>query len=848
MSEPAEELAARLDELARTPILLVAVDFDGTLAPIAADPASAVADPAAMASLRALADLPQSYASILSGRALSDLARRAPGIPKLVLIGSHGGEVAPGGLVPLAEEQTRLLDRLHSAANQRASDLAGARVERKPAGVAFHFRGCDPAKADLAASALRAELAPLESVHVRDGKKVLEFSVIDANKGKALAHLRRRVGATGVLLLGDDVTDEDAFAVLAPTDVGVKVGEGATTAKLRVAEPADVVGALARLLQKRREFLDSVRAVPIEHHALISDQRSLALVTSDGRIVWTCLPRLDAPALFAELLGGPAHGFFEVRPLAGGAASPRYVGDTMLLETKWPTFKVVDYLDASAGRAFQRAGRSDLLRVVEGRGRVRIVFAPRVDFGRSPTRIRVADGGLVVEGVRDACVLRAPGVGFRIEPEGTHDTAVAELDLTAEPLVLELRYGTHSLAPAPEPEPKRRTRTEQVWSAWARTLTLPNTARELVLRSAVVLRALTHGPTGAIAAAATTSLPEQIGGVRNWDYRLCWPRDASIAALALARLGASGPGMKLCDWMLGILDRADPGTVLAPVYTVTGGHVGTEGELSELAGYRGSRPVRVGNAAAQQLQLDVFGPIVDLLAGLARIGAPLSAEHWRMVESILEMVRLHWQKPDHGIWEIRGPLQHHVHTKVMCWLAVDRACHLGAYLGRDCADWSRLRSEIAAEIAALGPRSSDGSFGATYGSAEADAAALWVGLSGLLAPDDRRFVATVERVERELRQGSTVYRYRYDDALPGVEGGFHLCTTWLIRAYARLGRMDAANELFARYTALAGPLGLFAEEYDPVNGVSLGNYPQSYSLAGLIDAAIELDGGTAAPR
>lgn len=837
-------LAPRLEELARTPILLVGAEFDGTLAAVDADPSAVVADPVGMAALRTLADLPETHAAILSGRALADLARRAAGAPRVQLVGSHGGEIAPAASHALSDEQSRALERARAAVVRAAESLAGALVEEKPAGVAFHYRRADAAAAEPVVARLRAELTALPTVKLRTGRKLLEASVEEADLGRALERLRRHVGATGVVFIGDDVTDEDAFQTLGKGDLGVKVGDGDSVALHRVADPAAVARLLAGLVERRRAYLDSSVSVPIEHHALLSDQRTALLVTPAGRITWGCLPRIDSAALFAELLGGPTRGFFEVRSADGAPPTDqRYVDTTLILETSWPTFKVTDYLDASGGRAFQRAGRTDLLRVVEGSGVARIVFAPRVDFGRSPTRLRAAEGGLIVEGLREACVLHAPGVPFRMNDDGPHDIAVADVELGSAPLVLELRYGTNSLAAPPDAEATRRARTATIWSAWTKSLQLPRTAPELCLRSALTLKALTSGPSGAIAAAATTSLPEQIGGVRNWDYRLCWPRDAAIAATALAGLGATGPGLKLLDWMLGILDRVEPGSVVAPVYTVSGGYVGTEGELSEFSGYRDSRPVRVGNAAAQQLQLDVYGPIVELLAVLSRRGAPLSFEHWRMVEAIVESVAAHWQEPDHGIWEVRGPLRHHVHTKAMCWLALDRACTVAGYVGRTCSDWLALRTAIAEEITTKGPRPSDQSFGAIYGGAESDAAALWVGLSGLLPPDDPRFVATVARVERELLVPPTVYRYRYDDGLPGLEGGFNLCTTWLIRAYALLGRKADAKKLFEQFAAVAGPLGLFAEEHDPVHDVALGNYPQAYSHAGLIEAALAIDGG-----
>jgi trehalose 6-phosphate phosphatase len=357
-----------------------------------------------------------------------------------------------------------------------------------------------------------------------------------------------------------------------------------------------------------------------------------------------------------------------------------------------------------------------------------------------------------------------------------------------------------------------------------------------------------------------------------------------MAASALARLGMTGPALKFLDWVLGILDQTEPPALLRPVYTVTGGHLGSEGEIGELAGYRGSRPVRVGNAAAQQIQLDVLGPIADLVALLAARGAPLSSEHWRMLSTMVEAVAARWHEADHGIWEVRRPRQHHVHSKVMCWQTVDRALRVGEYLGRRKPDWEALRDQIAADVLERG-RHPEGWIAGTYAQAEhagaesavsipamargagqlrpgeetspfrrlavstldeVDAATLTLGLSGLLAADDPRFRSTIEAVERHLRVGSTVYRYRYDDGLPGIEGGFNLCTAWLIEAHTMVGRHDDARRLFEQYTAMAGPAGLLAEEYDPVAGQSLGNYPQAYSHLGLINAALALDSSSSA--
>jgi trehalose 6-phosphate phosphatase len=313
-----------------------------------------------------------------------------------------------------------------------------------------------------------------------------------------------------------------------------------------------------------------------------------------------------------------------------------------------------------------------------------------------------------------------------------------------------------------------------------------------------------------------------------------------MAASALVRLGVNGPAMKLLDWILGILEQYEPPAFIRPVYTVTGRHLGTEAEVGELAGYRGSRPVRVGNAAAHQIQLDVLGPIAELLALLAQRGAALSSEHGRLLDAMVTAVAHRWQDADHGIWEVRRPRQHHVHSKVMCWHTVDRAIHVAAYLGRNRPDWTDLRRTIADDILNHGWNAKQQAFCATYDDSEVDAAVLSIGLSGLLPPDDQRFVSTVAVVERELRKGPTVFRYRYDDGLPGIEGGFHLCTTWLIEAYTLMGRWQDAQMLFDRYIALVGPTGLLSEEYEPAKQHALGNYPQAYAHIGMINAALRL--------
>jgi trehalose-phosphatase len=835
-----EDLGNELERIAETPILLVACDYDGTLAPIVADPAQAKPNREAVVALHGLAQLPQTHLAVISGRALKDLASLSGLSERIHLVGSHGSEFDADFAQRLAPELRALRGRVRDELRAIAGTDGRFILEEKPASVALHYRLADDRSAQRAVESIRNGPARLPGVFVKEGKKVVELSVVRCDKGVALTSIRHRIGATGCVYLGDDVTDEDAFATLGGPDVAVKVGDGASRARHRVSDASCAAEVLGTLLELREAWLKGAKAVPIERHTLLSDQRTVALLNPEARVVWMCLPRIDSPSLFAELIGGPSAGYFAVQPANGEAPSRQcFAGDTLLVQTVWPTLTVTDYLDCSGGRPFQRAGRSDLIRVLEGTGRMRIEFAPRLDFGREPTRLRHIPEGLQVEGSLDPIVLRAPGLEWQIVNRGEHQTATAEWDLLLGSRVLELRYGLSSAKELILPERHRREQTERFWTTWARHLQIPAAHAEWVRRSALVLKALCYGPTGAIAAAATTSLPEWVGGVRNWDYRYCWLRDAALAATALVKLGSTGQGVRFLDWVLGIIDRDEAPQALRPVYTVTGGHLSPEAEIRDLAGYCGSRPVRIGNAAAQQLQLDIFGPLMDLLALLAEAGAALSAEHWRLAEAVADVVSLRWREPDHGIWEIRGAKRHYVHSKAMCWMAVDRAIRVANVLRGSVPDgWEALRANISDSVLTHGWSESRKTFTATYDGDDFDAAGLQVGLSGLVPAKDPRFLATIDTVERELRHGATVYRYLYDDGLPGREGGFHLCTSWLIESYARVGRTDAARGLLEEFLSTLGPTGLAAEEYDPQTQRSLGNFPQLYSHVGLINAVL----------
>jgi len=845
-------LDVQLDRIAKAPRLLVACDYDGVIAPIVSDPAQAAPMMQTVECLNELAGLRQTDVAVVSGRSIESLQALLGATPRWHIVGCHGAEW-PSMRWAIADQASLdafrpLVDRL----KELSLGVPGCHVEEKPCGAAFHYRNAAPEAFNKLLPHILALGHDRPDLVVRHGKKVVEFSVTSANKGDAFLRLRYITGATASVFIGDDVTDEDAFRTLGESDIGISVGGTRDGAAFDVPDPEAVRSLLCGLLERRARWCDETRPTRIEHHSILSDQRCVALVDDSGTIDWLCFPRVDSPAFFSRILGARIDnvkgmrtdaGHFSIAPL--DTAEPgrqAYVENGMVVRTSWPTVSVIDYLDCSGGRPFQRAGSSDLIRVVEGQGRVRATFAPRIDFGRTVTALTPHPAGLVIEGQPDPCILYAPGVQWTIVKDGQHDTATAEFEVEPDkPVIFELRYGTASFRELITPEPKRRAQTERFWGTWAASLRLPPVAPDLVQRSALTLKALVHGPTGAISAAATTSLPEWPGGVRNWDYRYCWPRDAAHSGIALLKLGNTGNGMRLLDWFLGIIEHTPSPERFRPIYTVSGRELGPEAELSDLLGYADSRPVRVSNAAAQQIQLDVFGPIVDLAFLLAETGTAVSPDHWRLAEAMVTAVERRWHDPDNGIWEVRGPRRHYVHSKTMCWLAVDRAIKLAELsFGRHKAEWSGLRDAIAQDVLAQGWDEHLGAFRIAYDVPELDAAALQIGLCGLIPPTDVRFIRTVENVERFLRMGSAVYRYRFDDGIPGQEGGFLICLGWLIESLALIGDTHKATELFEKLVACAGPTGLLAEQVDPHTGHGLGNVPQAYSHLALINAAVAL--------
>jgi trehalose-phosphatase len=821
--------------------LLVACDYDGTLAPITADPLRVLPLPEAVTALRSLASLPDTTAAVISGRALRELAAMSRLPAEVHLVGSHGSEFDIGFLHALDSDARALRRRLLASLRRLVSGAEGVLLEVKPASVAVHVRQAEPEAGGRLLARIKEGPGTWPGVQVTEGDAVLELSAIRTDKGEALDVLRHSSGAAAALFVGDDVSAEEVFARLSGPDLGIKVGPGVTAAPYRIAGSPEVAAVLAFLHEERSAWLFGELAPPIERLSMLGNGQKVALVTPDARVCWQCVPGPASAAVFAELLGGPAAGYFSVRPERDILPlGQRYVPGTMTLETRWPRLLVTDYLDRHTPRH-----RTDLIRVISGSVSALVEFAPRPEFGQVAVQLRAMPEGLYVAGTSDPMVLRSPGVDWQIVGDGPHHSARAVISPQPDrPVVLELRCGTGDLSAHPMPEDRRRALSGAHWSRWLAGLSLPSTQASLVGRSALTLRALCDSGTGAILAAATTSLPEQLGGVRNWDYRHCWLRDGAMTAHALLRLGSTAEAGAFVKWVLRVLDGLPGPERLRPVYALDGGPLSPEAVIDTLPGYAGSRPVRVGNLANQQVQLDVFGPVVELIGELADRRGYLEDADWQLARSMCEAVARRWHEPDHGIWEARQAPRHHVHSKVMCWLAVDRALRISQAHGA-AADpsWADLRDAIAADVLARGWNEEVQAFTSAYGCADLDAASLHVGLSGLLDPADDRFQATVSAVEAELRSGCTVYRYRGDDGLPGTEGGFHLCTTWMIEAYLLTGRHADAEELFAQFVDTAGPTGLLPEEYDPVEERSLGNHPQAYSHVGLIRCAQMLAGG-----
>ncbi|MFE5515090.1 glycoside hydrolase family 15 protein [Streptomyces sp. NPDC056529] len=588
----------------------------------------------------------------------------------------------------------------------------------------------------------------------------------------------------------------------------------------------------------------------IEDYALIGDMQTAALVCRDGSVDWLCLPRFDSHAIFAGLLGTEEHGFWRVAPAGPEDADPapadrrRYRGDSLVLESEWDTprgtVRVIDFMPP-------RDGAPQLVRIVEGvSGRVpmRSALRMRFSYGRIvPWVHKVGDRTVAVAGPDSVWL------DTEAETHGEDLTTYSEFTVgPGERVALTISWQpSHKEQPAlPDPEGALEATTD-FWREWVDHCTYHGPYREAVVRSLITLKALTYAPTGGIVAAPTTSLPEEIGGVRNWDYRYTWLRDAAITLSSMLRTGYREEARAWRDWLLRAV-AGDPEN-LQIMYGIAGERELGEAELDWLPGYEGSTPVRVGNGAANQLQLDVYGEVTEALH-LAHMTGLSRNDYASLLQlKLIEYLEKNWDQPDEGIWEVRGPRRHFVHSKVMAWVAVDRTIKLIESGDADgpLERWRELRDEIHRDVCEKGYDKERNTFTQSYGSKELDASLLLIPQMGFLPPDDKRVIGTIEAIQRELStEDGFVLRYPTAgeeagvDGLEGDEGAFLACSFWLADDLAMIGRVDEARTLFEKLLALRNDLGLLAEEWDPRLQRQVGNFPQAFSHVPLIDTALRL--------
>jgi GH15 family glucan-1,4-alpha-glucosidase len=584
----------------------------------------------------------------------------------------------------------------------------------------------------------------------------------------------------------------------------------------------------------------------IEDYAIIGDCESAALVCRDGSIDWLCWPRFDSDACFAALLGTPEHGRWRIGPRDGDArVSRRYRHDTLILETRFENAEgavcLADFMPL-------RAGNPSIVRLITGeRGRVAMALELVIRFGYGtavPWVTRLEDGTLRAIAGPEMVLLRSP-----VQVRGENMRTVGEFVVAAGDTVpFVLTYAPSHLPPPPAPDPgPALAATEAFWTDWSVRARSAGQWSDAVCRSLITLKALTYAPTGGLVAAPTTSLPEQLGGPRNWDYRFCWLRDATRMLLALMNAGYYDEAQGWREWLV----RAVAGSPdqVQIMYGIGGERRLTEWQVSWLPGYESSAPVRIGNDAHRQLQLDVYGEVMDAFHQARRGGLIATDSGWAVQRALLKHLESIWREPDESIWEIRSGPRQFTFSKVMAWVAFDRAVASAEAFGLDgpIEHWRGLCAEIHADVLRNGIDGQRGSFVQCYGGKELDASLLLVPVTGFLPPNDPRVRATVEAIERELMVDGLVLRYdtkRSEDGLPPGEGVFLACSFWLVEAYALLGRHQDAHRLFERLVALSNEVGLLSEEFDPGTGRLVGNFPQAFSHVALVNTAFTLMGTT----
>ncbi|SCF93213.1 Glucoamylase (glucan-1,4-alpha-glucosidase), GH15 family [Streptomyces sp. MnatMP-M17] len=588
----------------------------------------------------------------------------------------------------------------------------------------------------------------------------------------------------------------------------------------------------------------------IEDYALIGDMQTAALVCRDGTVDWLCLPRFDSHAVFAALLGTDEHGFWRLGPAHPAGSTPpraarrRYRGDSLILESEWDTprgtVRVTDFMPP-------RDGAPQVIRIVEGiSGRVpmRSALRMRFSYGRVVPWVHKVDNRTVAVAGPDSVWLDTTAETYGKDLTTYSDFTVAPGDRIAFTISWQ---PSHRQPPAlPDPEGSLEA-TSDFWREWVEHCTYHGPYREAVVRSLITLKALTYAPTGGIVAAPTTSLPEEIGGVRNWDYRYTWLRDAAITLSSLLRTGYREEARAWREWLLRAV-AGDPEN-LQIMYGIAGERELGEAELDWLPGYERSGPVRVGNGAAHQLQLDVYGEVTEALH-LAHMTGLARNDYASVLQlKLIRYLEKHWDQPDEGIWEVRGPRRHFVHSKVMAWVAVDRTIKLieSGEADGPLERWREMRDDIHRDVCEKGYDKERNTFTQSYGSKELDASLLLIPQMGFLPPDDKRVIGTIEAIQRELStEDGFVMRYPTSgaeagvDGLAGDEGAFLACSFWLADDLAMIGRVDEARKLFEKLLALRNDLGLLAEEWDPRLQRQVGNFPQAFSHVPLIDTALRL--------
>ncbi|MER5461137.1 glycoside hydrolase family 15 protein [Streptomyces sp. NPDC002668] len=588
----------------------------------------------------------------------------------------------------------------------------------------------------------------------------------------------------------------------------------------------------------------------IEDYALIGDMQTAALVCRDGSADWLCLPRFDSHAIFAGLLGTEEHGFWRLGPAHAAGAKPpnadrrRYRGDSLILESEWDTprgtVRVTDFMPP-------RDGAPQLIRIVEGvSGRVpmRSALRMRFSYGRVVPWVHKVDGRTVAVAGPDSVWLDTNTETYGKDLTTYSDFTVAPGERIA--FTISWQPSHHQPPALPDPEGSLEA-TSDFWREWVEHCTYNGPYREAVVRSLITLKALTYAPTGGIVAAPTTSLPEEVGGVRNWDYRYTWLRDAAITLSSLLRTGYREEARAWREWLLRAV-AGDPEN-LQIMYGIAGERELGEAELDWLPGYENSTPVRVGNGAAHQLQLDVYGEVTEALH-LAHMTGLARNDYASVLQlKLIRYLEKHWDQPDEGIWEVRGPRRHFVHSKVMAWVAVDRTIKLIESGDADgpIERWRELRDDIHRDVCEKGYDKERNTFTQSYGSKELDASLLLIPQMGFLPPDDKRVIGTIEAIQRELATpDGFVLRYPTAgadagvDGLEGDEGAFLACSFWLADDLAMIGRVDEARRLFEKLLSLRNDLGLLAEEWDATLQRQVGNFPQAFSHVPLIDTALRL--------